>query len=101
MVPLADELTSACRAAVLSVRLSPTTPCAVTSTMLAPGDGDQLGPTLSVIATWPGQRAELNATLDKFAVAIFHAFLVVVEIVTVMGRKLSFASESILTAELE
>src|SRR6516225_1788398 len=99
MVPLGAELTSACRAAALSVRLSPTTPCAVTSTMLAPGDGYQLGPTLSVIATWPGKRAESNTTWVKFA--IFHAFPVGFEFVTVLARKLSFAPESIWTAELE
>src|SRR5215471_16572907 len=101
MVPLADEWTSACRAAASSVRLSPTTPCAVTSTMLAPGDGYQLGPTVSVIAAWPGKRAESNTTLDKFAVTIFHAFPVGFEFVTILARKLSFAPESILTAELE
>src|SRR6516162_733669 len=100
MVPLGDELTSACRAAALSVRLSPTTPCAVTSTMLAPGDGYQLGPTLSVIATWPGKRVESNTTLGKFA-AIFHAVPVGFELVTVLAWKLSFAPESIWTAELE
>src|SRR5262252_5412947 len=101
MVPLGDEWTSACRAAASSVRLSPTTPCAVTSTMLAPGDGYQLGPTLSVIATWPGKRVESNTTsLGKFA-AIFHAFPVEFEFVTVLARKLAFAAKSIWTAELE
>src|SRR6266498_2920407 len=101
MVPLGDELTSACRAAALSVRLSPTTPCAVTSTILAPGYANHSGATLPVIATWPGKRAESNTTLGKFA-AIFHAFPVGFEFVTVLAWKLSFvAPESIWTAELE
>src|SRR5690242_18282367 len=100
MVPLGDVLTSACRAAASSVELSPTTPCAVTSTMLAAADGYHLGAALSVIAAWPGKRAESTTTLGKFA-AIFHAFPVGFEFVTVLAWKLSLAPESIWTAELE
>src|SRR2546430_3985843 len=38
---------------------------AVTSTMFVPGGGNQLGPTLSVIASWPGKSEESNTTLDR------------------------------------